>query len=150
MISLCQIIIREQHHCSEQFTEILRHPRNGTSEYGRSVDRRLPEDDDAVLGQIVFKGRGVDRTNAASLFFLPAYHWRSVIAQMLRTLEQRRSEYSACKLSERVSSVHLDIAGALFLLYSGFFFFFFTLYFACPQSVVTRTANPKGKTTKWN
>ena len=141
MIRIVQICDREQRNCSEQSKEIRQQ-----RERGQSVDWRLPDSDYAAFGQIVFKGRGVAYPNVASLFFLPAYHCRSVIAQMLRTLEQRRSEYSACKLSERVSSVHLDIAGALFLLYSGFFFFFFTLYFACPQSVVTRTANPKGKT----
>jgi len=59
MISFLQYSVREQHNCSEQFTEILRHPGNGTSEYGQSDDWRVPAGDTSTFGHFVFTGESL-------------------------------------------------------------------------------------------
>ena len=72
-----QICVREQGNCSEQFTEVPRHPAIGrTSELGQSEDWRLPVRDFPTFGQIVFTGDSLIVVHA-----LPAYHSRSVTAR---------------------------------------------------------------------
>jgi len=153
MKSFLQINVREQRNCSEQFTEILPRPAMGQREYGRSDDRRLPDSDYAAFGQIVFKGRDRDGELSCCVpFFLLAYHPRSVITRSLAFEAGAWKRILSLKLSERISHARLDLLGALFLLYPGFFFFFFTVEHHLSPSVLPRTANPKGtnRKTKWN
>jgi hypothetical protein len=144
MASFVQICVREQRNCLEQSKEIRQQ-----RECGQSVDWRLPDGDYAAFGQIVFKEWGVEYLyyfNVSLFFFLPAYHPRSVITRSLALEARAWKRILSLKLSERVSHASLDLAGALFLLYPGFFFFFFTIDYACLVAHLSRTANPEGQT----
>ena len=114
VISFIHTVFREsQCDCEKGFTEILPHRENGLREYGQSVDWRAPDADHTGFGRFVF--------------YSLAYHPRSVIARSSAFEAGTWKRNLSLKLSERVSHVRLRLQGALFLLWPGFFFFFFTV-----------------------
>jgi len=138
-----QICVREQGNCSEQFTEVPRHPLSGTSELGQSDDWRLPVRDFPTFGQIVLSGDSLIVVHA-----LPAYHPRSVITREVALIFSQRSDVRTPETGVETGSSTAKTPfcpRALFLLFRLFFFFFFTVDYAClvVKSGVQRT--PKGK-----
>jgi len=113
--------------CScDGFQGILPHSERGQREYGRADARRVPASDYTTFGHLVFGGHDVDYASVVSpIFFLLAYHRRSVIARVSPMKGQQRSESSACKLSERVSSVRSKICRCSFSSLLGFLLFRF-------------------------
>ena len=97
--------------CDRRFTEILPHLARGQREYTQPDGWRAPEGTYPAFGRF---------------FSTLAYQLRSVIAWCAFETGQRGSEYSACKLSERVSPVFGGRVAGAFSSLGRFLLFLFT------------------------